>query len=147
MSGMIPTLAEAVTAAINSATLTPPVNAAIRRWLPKVKLEDLGNEIKLYVVARGIETTPLTRAKDSEVVSIDVGLFKRINGNQEAEIDQLFGLIDQIHGVLRRSFDSVPASWIGRTSDPIFDVGALEENGVLRSVTTYRYTVHRDVRV
>lgn len=152
MSALIPTLAEAIKDAINAASVAGDLAfnvTAVRRWLPIVDLKELRKGLVVLVVAKGIENTVLTRAKDQEIVSIDVGVLKLLDEStdREAETDVVFQLIDEIHGVLRTGFDSVPASYLGRASDPIFDIAKMHEEDVLRAATTYRYQVHRDVRI
>jgi hypothetical protein len=150
MSNVITDTAEAVKDAINAASLAGTLGrnvTAERRWLPTVKLEDIDGVFAI-VVAKANAASLASRAADFEDIQIDVGLFERLNGNDdEAQADEFFTLIQKLWGVLRTRFDGPNASWQGRTTDPIFDVTTLQEQRVLRSATTYTYKVYHDVRV
>jgi hypothetical protein len=100
------------------------------------------------VVAKGIESSLLTRRKDQDNVSVDVALITKLTNDDETTADMLFDLIEAIHGVLRASFNLPSAdecTYQGRTTDPIFDVTRLEQHRELRSATTYLYRVHHSV--
>ncbi len=150
MSNCITETAEAITDAINAASVAGTLGqkvTAIRKWLPTYKLEELEG-ILCLVVAKGIESSLLTRRADQENVTIDVGLIVKLTNDDEATGDMLFDLIEAIHGVLRTSFSiasSNECTYQGRTTDPIFDVTKLEQQRILRSATTYLYRVHHSV--
>jgi hypothetical protein len=150
MSNVITDTAEAVKDAINAASLAGDLGrdvTAVRKWLPTVKLEEIDGVFAI-VVAKANTTSIATRAADFEDIQIDVGLFERLNGNDdEAQGDEFFTLIQKLWGVLRTSFDGPNASWQARTTDPIFDVTTLETQRLLRSATTYTYKAYHDVRV
>jgi hypothetical protein len=150
MSNVITDTAEAVKDAINAASLAGDLGrqvTAVRKWLPTVKLEEIDGVFAI-VVAKANTASIATRAADFEDIQIDVGLFERLNGNDdEAQGDEFFTLIQKLWGVLRTSFDGPNASWQGRATDPIFDVTTLETQRLLRSATTYTYKAYHDVRV
>jgi len=150
VSSVIVDVADAVVAALNAAVDSGNIFkerfTAVRDYAPEIDLEEL-NGIAVFVVPREIESTNLTRAHDQEDVSIDVGVFRNLQTTRREEIDPLFTLIQQISGVLRKRLPTVPASWVGRQSDPIYDAESLVNRRVFRSVTTYTYRVLHDIRL
>jgi hypothetical protein len=153
LTSVIPAVAEAVKDAINAASESGALSkkvTAVRKWLPAVELQDIDG-IFVLVIAKSIDSTIATRAKDWSDVSIDVGFFMKLTNEGEADADELFGFMQEISGVLRpglaQVLPGVDAGWQQRTSDPIFDVTTMQTTRVLRSATTYRFKVYHDVEI
>lgn len=148
MSNAITDVAETIKDAINAASLAGLLGqqvTAVRRWLPPASLENIYGVLVL-VVARGLEETLATRSHDWSAVLVDVGILTRLTeDDDEATCDTIFDLIQNISGVLRNGLEGM--SYKARTSDPIFDVVALQTQRLLRAATTYRFEVYHDVRV
>lgn len=150
MASTIVDVADAVVALLNAGVAAGNVFGerftAVRDYVPEIDLGEL-NGIAVFVVPREIVATNLTRAHDQEDVSIDVGVFKNLLTARREEVDALFLLIQQMSGVLRKRLTTVPASWVGRRSEPIYDAESLVQRRVFRSVTTYTYRVLHDIRL
>jgi hypothetical protein len=129
-------LADAVAAVINSGTFSVPVTAH-RLLLPEFELSDLA-ELKVTVVPRSVEMTPLSRKAMVYEVEIDIGIQKKLAGEIDTELPGLLTLVEEINVFLRKRTLS-DAVWIKSSIDPIYAREHLSQSRVFTSVLTITY--------
>jgi len=143
MSAVI-TLADAIAASINAQTFNPPVTAE-RSHLPIFDLGQVGDAIKVSVVPRSLTVANASRTLNFFDASIDVGVQKRVDPNDPAQIDALLDLVEQIGDHLRlKRLDTLPeAQWLTSEHDPVLAAEHLERLSVFTSVLTLTYRLTR----
>jgi hypothetical protein len=137
-------IADAVAESINAQIFSPPVTA-VRSHLPIFDLGTVGDAIKVSVVPRGVVVANASRSMNFVDVSIDVGVQKRVDPEQPAQVDALHDLVEQIGDHLRLSrLDTMPeAQWIGTEHEPVLAAEHLERLSVFTSVLTITYRLTR----
>lgn len=137
-------IADAVAASINAQTFVPTVNAE-RSHLPIFDLGTVGDAIKVSVVPRGVVVANASRSMNFFEVSIDVGVQKRVDPEQPAQVDALHDLVEQISDHLRlKRLDTMPeAQWLTSEHEPVLAAEHLERLSVFTSVLTVTYRLTR----
>ena len=137
-------LADAIAASLNAQTFSPPVSAE-RSHLPIFDLGQVGDAIKVSVVPRSLTVENATRTSNFFDASIDIGVQKRVDPNDPAQIDELLDLVEQIGDQLRLSrLGTMPeAQWLTTEHDPVLAAEHLERLSVFTSVLTVTHRVTR----
>lgn len=136
-------IADAVVASINAGTFAQPVQAE-RRYQPAFELTDL-KDLKVSVVPKAVTITNATRTDGYFDCAVDVGVQKKVNADDEAELDGLADLVEQIADHLRQKrLDNGPeAAFISIANEPVFAPDHLDQQRVFTSVLTVTYRVRR----
>lgn len=136
-------IADAVAAAINDGTYTEPVTAE-RAYRPSFDLEQLG-ELKVTVVPRSVTTANLARQQSQVDCTVDVGLQQRVDAGDDARLDALLDLAEQIGDRLRhkRLAGYPQAAWVSIEHEPIVAAEHLDERSTLTTVMSVTYRVRR----
>jgi len=140
---VIVNLADAVVAELNASGLLPGVTAQ-RAYRPAFDLEDM-KDLHVTVVPRGVEMTGASRSMVQSDVQIDIGVQKKPTELNQAELDGLMALVEQLADHLRgRRLAGAPeAAWVKTENNPIFAAEHLEQLRQFTSVLTVTYRVLR----
>ena len=102
-------IADSVTAELNAAELSQPIDAE-RLYVPNFDLEDM-KELRVSVVPREVEFLPKDRSQNRYHGKIDIAVQKKFKDGDNAEIDPLVGLVEEIADVFRmKRLDSLVAA-------------------------------------
>ena len=140
----ITAIADAVAAHVSAGTFSQPVSA-VRMFQPAFTLEDL-KDLRVSVVPRTVQMTPVTRDSLAIEYVVDVGVQKKLPAdNADAEIDEMLALVDAIadHLRLQRLPGFPDAAWIGISNEPVVSTEALEQHRVFTSVLSVTYRERR----
>jgi len=140
----ITAIADAIAAHVSAGTFLQPV-LAVRMFQPAFTLEDL-KDLRVSVVPRTLQMTPVTRDSLAIEYVVDVGVQKKLPAdNADAEIDELLALVETIADHLR--FQRLPgfpdAAWVGISNEPVVSTEALEQHRVFTSVLSVTYRERR----
>ncbi len=140
---VITDIADAVAAEINRATLSQPATAS-REYLPHFKLEDM-QELRVTVVPKSVLTQPGGRAHNQHDYAIDVAVQKKLQKADNAEIDPLMMLVDEIADHFRfKRLSSFPnAMWLKTENQPVYSPEHLQEMRQFTSVLTLTFRLMR----
>lgn len=143
MSAVVVEIAEAVTTAINAATLSQTF-VAERAYVPVHELPDLV-DLAVTVVPTSIGVTPLTRHSDDHEYTVDVGVQKRCTPDT-TDADPLMLLVEEIIDLFRgKTLTGYTAAKCLRVAnDPIYVPAHLDDERVFTSVVTLTFRVARD---
>lgn len=141
---LVTSVADAITAALNSAgagTFDLTFTAA-RHYRPLFDLEDL-KTLHLSVVPKGIEITSLGRNSNQHDVSIDVAVQQKVDPDDQAALDGLMEVVQQIIDYMRlQRLATLPAAMLIRIENaPVYAAEHLEQMRVFTSVLTLTYRV------
>ncbi len=136
-------IADAVSAAINDGTYAEPVTAE-RAYRPSFDLEELG-ELKVTVVPRSVNTANLARQQSQVDCTVDVGLQQRVDAGDNARLDALLDLAEEIGDHLRhKRLGGYPqAAWVSIEHEPVIAAEHLDERSTLTTVMSVTYRVRR----
>ncbi|HLO40890.1 MAG TPA: hypothetical protein VK176_07695 [Phycisphaerales bacterium] len=136
----IAALADAVAAHVTAGSFGQPVTA-VRMYQPAFTLEDL-NDLRVSVVPRTVQMTPVTRDSLAVEYVIDVGVQKKLPADgADAAIDELLALAEAIADHLRfQRLEGFPdAAWVGISHEPVVSSESLEQHRVFTSVLSVTY--------
>ncbi len=138
---LITQVAEAVVAALNAATFSQPITAA-RSYLPRVELADL-KTLKVTVVPSSVSIVTASRGQTQRDVAIDVAVQKKLAHEQNADLDPLLTLAEEIAEHFRgKRLDSFPdAAWVKTEFKPIYAPEHIEQLRTFTSVLTLTFRV------
>jgi len=131
---MIADIAGAVVTALNGHTFSQPFTAA-RAYLPVFDLKDM-KDLRVTVVPRGVEMTTAGRGLAASDIQIDVAVQKKLSGADNAEIDALMGLVQEIADFVRSTGRFGDGSWVRTENVPIYSPEHLGELRQFTSVLT-----------
>ncbi len=136
-------IADAVAAAINDGTYAETVNAE-RAYRPSFDLEELG-ELKVTVVPRSVNTANLARQQSQVDCTVDVGLQQRVDAGDDARLDALLDLAEEIgdHLSHKRLPGYPQAAWVSIEHEPVVAAEHLDERSTLTTVMSMTYRVRR----
>jgi hypothetical protein len=140
----IAAIADAVAAHINAGTFSQPLTA-VRMFQPAFTLEDL-KDLRVSVVPRTVQMSPVTRDSLAVEYVVDVGVQKKLPAdNADAAIDELLVLVEAIADHLRfQRLEGFPDSaWVGISNEPVVSSEALEQHRVFTSVLSVTYRERR----
>jgi len=134
---LIADIAEAVVTALNGHTFSQPFTAA-RAYRPVFDLKDM-TDLHVTVVPKGVELTTAGRGLAQSDVQIDIGVQKKLASADNAEIDALVGLVQEIAEFVRSTgrfglpAGAGDAAWVKTENTPIY---SQEHLGELRQFTS-----------
>lgn len=136
-------IADAVAAEINAGTFSQPVNAT-REYLPHFDLEDM-QTLRVTIVPKSVTTLPGSRNHNQYDYAIDVAVQKKLGSADNAEIDALLTLVDEIGDHFRfQRLSSFPnAMWLKTENQPVYAQEHLQELRQFTSVLTLTFRVMR----
>ncbi len=141
MSSDLSVLAQAITVALAAhnfgVSFTP-----VRRFVPITEIKAMGNAIVVQVVAKAITPTEQnTRGYPTFDFSVDIGVQKRVNPDDLAEMDAMMGLVQAIVRFLFDGNLTIPVRPLSITNDPAYAPDHLAQHRVFTSVITATYRV------
>lgn len=143
---------DAVASLLNAATLSRPATA-VREYLPRFDLADLGDAIKLSVTpGESFTTTRISRASWQRDVQVRVTAIATLGGDPyEEEIDALMAFVEEVRAAIEASALSDEDTWKGQgrqalvavsiEADPLLDLAGLEQMRQFASSLTVTYRV------
>ena len=140
---VITDIADAVAAEINAGSFSQPVSAT-REYLPAFELADM-QTLRVTVVPRSVTTLPGGRAHNQYDYAIDVAVQKKLDAADNAEIDALMTLVDELADHLRfkRLTDYPNAAWLKTENVPVYSPEHLEQLRQFTSVITITFRIMR----
>jgi hypothetical protein len=140
---VITDIAEAVAAEINAGSFSQPVDAK-REYLPHFDLEDM-QTLRVTVVPKSVTTLPGGRGHNQHDYAIDVAVQKKLETADNAEIDALMTLVDEVGDHFRfKRLSSFPnAMWLKTENQPVYAQEHLQEMRQFTSVLTLTFRVMR----
>ncbi len=136
-------IADAVVASLNAGSFALEFEAE-RKYQPVFELQDM-QTLHVSVVPKSLAITTAARDSGFFDVAIDVGVQKKVNADESAELDALMNLVEQIadHLRMKRLDDAPNAAWLGVANEPVFAPEHLEQWRQFTSVLTVTYRVRR----
>lgn len=131
---LIADIAGAVVTALNGHTFSQPFTAA-RAYLPVFDLKDM-KDLHVTVVPRGVEMSTAGRGLAASDIQVDVAVQKKLTGADNAEIDALMGLVQEIAEFIRSTGRFGDGSWVRSENVPIYSPEHLGELRQFTSVLT-----------
>ena len=131
---LIADIAGAVVTALNGHTFSQSFTAA-RAYLPVFDLKDM-KDLHVTVVPRGVEMSTAGRGLAASDVQVDVAVQKKLSGADNAEIDALMGLVQEIAEFIRSTGRFGDGSWVRTENVPIYSPEHLGELRQFTSVLT-----------
>jgi len=128
---LIADIAEAVVTALNGHTFSRPFTAQ-RSYRPVFDLKDM-TDLHVTVVPKGVELTTAGRGLAQSDVQVDIGVQKKLAGGDNAEIDSLVDLVQEIAEFVRATGRFADAAWVKTENTPIY---SQEHLGELRQFTS-----------
>ncbi len=124
-------IADAVVAAMNGHTFSHAFTAA-RAYRPVFELQDM-KDLRVTVVPKAVELTTAGRGLAQSDVQIDIGVQKKLADADDAEIDALMDLVQEIADFIRATGRFGDAAWMKTDNAPIY---SQEHLGELRQFTS-----------
>ena len=127
----ITAIADAVVAELNgvaAGTFSQPFTAK-RLYVPNFDLKDM-KDLHVSVVPRGVELSTASRSLLQHDVQIDVAVQKKLSAdtsNDQAVIDELMGLVQEIADFLRNVGHFGDAQWVKTENKPVYSSEHLEQ--------------------
>lgn len=136
-------IADAVVVSLNAGTFALEFTVE-RMYQPVFELPEL-QTLHVSVVPKSLEVTTATRDSGYFDCAIDIGVQKKVNPDQPAELDGLMNLVEQIADHLRmKRLDGLPsAAWLSIANEPVFAPEHLDQWRQFTSVLTVTYRVRR----
>jgi hypothetical protein len=136
-------IAAALVTALNAQSW-PVTFQAERAYQPTFELKDL-KTLKVTVVPKGVMITQVTREKASHDYQVDVGVQKKFQKGDAAELDPLMELVQQIANLFRgqRLNGMLAAMWIKSEINPLYSLEHMEQYRQFTSVVTFTFRVVR----
>lgn len=141
MSSYIGSIADAVATALSDASLSQEFTAE-RVYIPETDYANLGTDLLVQVIARGVERTRESRSQVRKEIEVDVLYMKRVEyGTDTAaeaantELDEMLQLGEEIADVFSNvdsRFAGVPCLTV--ESDPIYDFDVLRSHRVFAAL-------------
>jgi len=124
-------IADAVVAALNGQTSSQAFTAA-RAYRASFDLQEM-KDLHVTVVPKGVELITSGRGVAQSDVQIDIGVQKKLATGDDAEIDELMGLVQEIAEFIRATRQFGDAVWVKSENTPIY---SQEHLGELRQFTS-----------
>jgi hypothetical protein len=140
---VITDIADALVAELNTATLSQPVTAE-RHYLPRFDLPEM-QTLHVTVVPKGVVLASGDRSRGQGDYSIDVAVQRKFTTGDNAELDALTNLTEEITNHFRgRRLASYPdAAWLKTEQTVLYAQEHLAELRQFTSVLTFTYRVLR----
>lgn len=134
-------VADAVVAELNATTFSQPLSVS-RSYLPRVELTDL-KILRVTVVPSSVTVAAASRSQTQRDVAIDVAVQKKLGQEQNASLDPLLALAEEIAEHFRaKRLDSFPGALCVKTEfKPIYAPEHIEQLRTFTSVLTLTFRV------
>lgn len=143
---LITDIVEAVTQELNSAPegTFSMAFTAVRHYRPQFDLAQL-RDLRVSAVPKSIAITSAGRSLNQHEIAVDVAVQKKVDPAEQAELDGLMLLVEQIADFFRlRRLSAFPeALWVKTENQPIYAPEHLEQHRVFTSVLTLTFRVMR----
>jgi hypothetical protein len=106
---LIADIADAVVTALNGQRFSQPVTAE-RAYRAAFDLQEM-KDLHVTVLPKGQELITAGRGVAQSDVQIDIGVQKKLATGDDAEIDELMGLVEEIAGFVRTTRQFADAAW------------------------------------
>jgi len=127
-------IAEALVAALNGHTFSPPFTA-VRAYRAAFDLKDM-KDLHVTVVPKGVEMSAAGRGLAQSDVQVDIGVLKKLSAADNVEIDALMELTQEIAEFVRATRQFGNAAWVRTENLPIYSQEHLAELRQFTSVLT-----------
>lgn len=136
-------IADAIVAELNAATFSQPVTAE-RHYLPRFDLREM-EALHVSVVPKAVTQEMADRTRGQGDYSIDVAVQQKLQTADNAEIDSLTNLVEEIGDHFRgRRLDSYPdAIWVRTEQSILYAPEHLADLRQFTSVVTFTFRVVR----
>jgi hypothetical protein len=131
---LITDIVDAVVAALNGQTFSQPVTAE-RAYRAAFDLQEM-KDLHVTVVPKGLELITAGRGVAQSDVQIDIGVQKKLATGDDAEIDELMGLVQEIVEFVRATRQFGDGVWVKTENTPIYSQEHLGELRQFTSVVT-----------
>ncbi len=140
---VITDIADAVVAQLNAGTFSQSFTAE-RAFLPVFELSDL-KSVRVTVVPKGVTIIPGGRSHNQHDYAIDVAVQKKLDAADNAEIDPLVTLVDEIADFFRlKRLESYPgAIWLKTENEPVYSQEHLDQLRQFTGLLTFTFRVMR----
>ena len=140
---VITDIADAVVAQLNAGTFSQAFTAE-RAFLPVFELADL-KDVRVTVVPKSLAIIPGGRAHNQHDYAIDVAVQKKLDAADNAEIDPLMTLVDEIADFFRlKRLESYPgAMWLKTENEPVYSQEHLDQLRQFTGLLTFTFRVMR----
>lgn len=128
---LIADIADAVVTELNAGSFSVPFTAE-RLYRPDFELPDM-KDLRVSVVPHGLEMSTAGRALSQHDVQIDLAVQKKLDAADNAEIDALMGLVEELAEFLRTKRQFGDAVWVRTENSPVY---SQEHLGELRQFTS-----------
>lgn len=128
---LIADIADALVTALNGQTFSQPFTAA-RAYRAAFDLQEM-KDLHVTVVPKGLKLITAGRGVAQSDVQIDIGVQKKLSTGDDAEIDELMGLVQEIAEFVRTTRQFGEAAWVKTENTPIY---SQEHLGELRQFTS-----------
>ena len=136
-------IADAVTDELNAGSFGQTFIAE-RLYRPEFDLAEF-KTLRVTVVPKGLSTSGLSRGQNQYDVSVDVAVQKKLTTEDDAEIDPLMSLVEELADFfrLRRLAGSPGAAWLKTENAPVYAPEHLETKKLFTSVLTFTFRLGR----
>jgi hypothetical protein len=136
-------LADAIVAKLQEGTFSLPCEIG-RGYRPVVELPALA-VAKVTVIPKSLAISAATRADGFYDCAVDIGVQRKVNADDSAELDALMSLVEELGDHLRgKKLDGFTAAvWLALENEPVFAPEHLEQHRQFTSVLTVTYRVRR----
>jgi len=136
-------IADAVVQELNAGSWSLPLSAE-RHYRPLFDLADMA-ALHVTVVPKGIVVERLDRTRNQEDVQVDVAVQKKFSTGDNAELDALVVLVQEIADFFRlRRLTAYPAAvWVRSENVPVYAPEHMDELRQFTSVLTLTFRVGR----
>lgn len=134
-------IADSVLAELNATTFSQLLSVS-RSYLPRVELTDL-KVLRVTVVPSSMTVAAISRSQTQRDVAIDVAVQKKLGQEQNASLDPLLALAEEIAEHFRaKRLDSFPGALCVKTEfKPIYAPEHIEQLRTFTSVLTLTFRV------
>ena len=138
---LITQVAEAVLADLNGAEFSQPFTA-VRSYLPRSDLAEL-KTLKVTVVPSGLIVVTASRGQSQQDVAIDVAVQQKLSGENNADLDPLLALAEEIAAYFRgkRLTTFADAIWVKTEFKTIYAPDHIDQLRTFTSVVTLTFRV------
>lgn len=135
-------IADKVVSELNAGTFSQSFTAE-RAYLPCYALEDV-KDLRITVVPKGVEIQIKDRSSTQDDVGIDIAVQQKLTAADNAEIDPLLALVQEVADSLRfKRFTAPDAVWVGTRNEPVYAQEHLDRFRVFTSLLTFTFRVFR----
>jgi hypothetical protein len=135
-------IADKVVEELNAGSFSQPFTAE-RAYLPCYALEDV-KDLRVTVVPKAVDIQAATRTSNQQDIEIDVAVQQKLTAADNAEIDPLLALVEELADHFRfKRFASPDAVWIRTRNEPVYAQEHLDRFRVFTSLLTLTFRTFR----